>query len=103
MRVGFFAAAKGLYEIMRYTITKILQRRVGVVRKRKESVESVECGGSSGRGCVGCKQANACGSKVFCGWLKKFVDESRVDDGVELVVCPRFEVEPLEYKVYRRA
>jgi ribosomal protein S26 len=52
-------------------------------------------------GCVDCKQA-ICGSKVFCGWLKKFVDESRFDDGVEIVVCPRFEMEPLEYKVYRR-
>ena len=65
-------------------------------RKKRERVE---CGR---RGCVDCKQANACGSKVFCGWLKRFVDESRVDDGVEIVVCPRFEMEPLEYKVYRR-
>lgn len=65
-------------------------------RKRKESLE---CG--SGKGCVDCKQA-ICSSKVYCGWLKKFVDESRVDDGIEIVVCPRFEVEPLEYKVYRR-
>jgi ribosomal protein S26 len=67
-----------------------------VGRKKKESVE---CGR---KGCVDCKQA-ICGSKVFCGWLKKFVNESRVSDGVEIVVCPRFEMEPLEYKVYRRA
>jgi hypothetical protein len=65
---------------------------------RKKMKGNIECGG---RGCVDCKQA-ICGSKVFCGWLKKFVDHPRVDDGIEFVVCPRFEVESLEYKVYRR-
>jgi len=66
-----------------------------VGRKR---IEQVECDRKS---CVDCKQANTCGSKVFCGWLRKFVDKP-VDDGIEIVVCPRFEIEPLEYKVYRR-
>ena len=67
-----------------------------VMGKKKEEVGCVrEC-------CVGCKQASVCGSKVFCGWMRRVID-ARVDDGVEFVVCPRFEVEPLEYRVYRRA
>jgi hypothetical protein len=54
------------------------------------------------KSCVDCKQASLCDSKVFCGWLRKFINEPR-DDGIEIVVCPRFEMEPLEYRVYRRA
>lgn len=64
-------------------------------RKKKGNIE---CNGKS---CVDCKQA-ICGPKIFCGWLKRFVDEPHNDDGIEVLVCPRFEMEPLEYKVYRR-
>lgn len=72
---------------------------VAVGRKKKmQEKEEVEC---CSRNCVDCKQANVCGSKVFCGWMRKFVDEP-LDDGIKIVVCPRFEVEPLEYRVYRR-
>jgi len=80
---------------MRYTISAVLQRRVDLGRKRKESSD---CGYKN---CADCKQA-ICGSKVFCGWLKKFVAEPHADDGIEIIVCPRFEMEPLEYRVYRR-
>ena len=73
---------------------------------RKVKVEREACDlGCLCKSCVDCKQANVCGGKVFCGWLRRFVDlpvAEREDDGVEFVVCPRFEVEPLEYKLYRR-
>jgi hypothetical protein len=79
------------------------KRKLGELRALK-SLEGLREGvdvGCSGRACAECKQANVCGGKVFCGWLRRFVDLS-VDDGVEFVVCPRFEVEPLAYKQYRR-
>jgi hypothetical protein len=60
--------------------------------------EDAEC---DRRGCVDCKRA-ICGSKVFCSWLKKFVEKLYVDGDIEFVICPRFEVEPLEYKTYKR-
>lgn len=75
--------------------------RVCLGRRRKSlelNREQLDCDQKS---CVDCKQANVCESKIFCGWLRKFVQEPR-DDGIEIVVCPRFEMEPLEYRVYRR-
>jgi hypothetical protein len=93
MCVGL-VAAKGLYGIVRYTI-KWLLLWISMGTKKKEHFK---CNSKS---CVDCKQA-ICGLKVFCCWLKEFVDKPHVDDGIEVVVCPRFEIEPLEYKVYRR-
>lgn len=69
---------------------------IGVGRKKRGQVDCDQ------KNCVDCKQANVCGSKVFCGWLRKFIHGPR-DDGVEIIICPKFEVEPVEYKVYRRA
>jgi len=68
-----------------------------VGRKGKKQ-EQLECGYKD---CADCKQGCVNGSKVFCGWLRKFINKQS-DDGVEIIICPRFEVEPLEYKVYRR-
>lgn len=80
---------------MRYAISGFRRGVFGLGRKRKGSV------GCGLKDCAECKQA-ICGAKVFCGWLKKFVEGTHVDDGIEIVVCPRFELEPLEYRVYRR-
>lgn len=72
---------------------------MGRVKRCKEEDKRVGC---VGKRCVDCRYGSVCGGKVFCGWLRKVFDVS-VDDGVEFVVCPRFEVEPLEYRVFRRA
>lgn len=44
--------------------------------------------------CVGCKHAIG-SSRVYCGKLKEYVDG--------IAYCPHFELEPLEYKLYKRA
>ena len=68
---------------------------MGIKRKRQEKEEC------NYENCVGCKQRCVNGSRVFCGYLRKFIDKPR-DGGIEITVCPGFEVEPFEYKVYRR-
>jgi len=44
-------------------------------------------------GCTSCKQAVS-SSRVYCCKLRKYVDD--------IVYCPDFEPEPLEYRLYRR-
>ena len=36
-----------------------------------------------------------CSSEVYCGKLRRYVDD--------VMYCPHFESEPLEYKLYRRS
>jgi len=67
-------------------------------RERKRQQDQVGC---NHKNCADCKQGCVNGSKVFCGWLRKFISEPR-DDGIEIIICPGFKVEPLEYKAYRR-
>lgn len=45
------------------------------------------------KNCFGCKHALP-SSRVYCGKLRQYVDD--------VVYCPHFEPEPLEYKLYRR-
>lgn len=72
---------------------------MGRVNRGKKVEARVGC---VGKRCVDCRHGSVCEGKVFCGWLRK-VFAASVDADVEFVVCPRFEVEPLEYKVFRRA
>lgn len=81
-----------------YCYDILLKPCLAATAKRGKKKQHVKCNSKS---CVDCRQA-ICGLKVFCSWLKRFVDERHVDDSIEVVVCPRFEMEPLEYKVYRR-
>jgi len=83
---------------MRYTnMTHFRNGSVLLVGKKRN--EHTKCDDKS---CIDCKQA-ICGSKVFCALLKRFVEQPQRDDGIGFFVCPEFETEPLQYKIYRRS
>ena len=45
--------------------------------------------------CNACKQAICLSNGVFCGKLREHVNSA--------VSCPHFDLEPLEYRLYRRS
>jgi hypothetical protein len=68
--------------------SKQIRNRAKCMQKAVENLEDMGCN------CNGCKQAILLSNGIFCGRLREQVSN--------IPNCPHFNLEPLEYRLYRR-